>query len=167
MKTRTVWKIVLTGAVVASAVGAVGCAARETPILMECGVGPDPLEDAKVMAFGVTKDAEACRAFYSGKLGLRVAQEDALAIMFDSGGRFIRIQKMPIHEPRPYTVLGWEVADMRAAVKRLVAAGVTFERYDWMTFQDAEGVATFPDGALVAWFKDPDGNVLSVAQFNR
>ncbi len=167
MKGPPMLKQVFVGVALACAVAAGGCAAPESAIVMECDMAATPLADAKIMAFGVTKDAEGCRAFYSGKLGLQVVQEDALAIMFDSGEGLIRIQKMATHEPRAYTVLGWQVTDMRAAVKRLVASGVKFERYEWMTFQDSDCVATFPDGAMVAWFKDPDGNVLSVAQLNR
>jgi catechol 2,3-dioxygenase-like lactoylglutathione lyase family enzyme len=140
-----------------------GCAASEE-IVMVCTMNVEPLKGSSIMGFAVTTDAEACRAFYSGKLGLRVVEEDAMAIMFESEGGIIRIQKGTTHEPRPYTVLGWRVPNMRTAVARLAAAGVVVERYEWMAQQDKSGVATFPNGDMVAWFKDPDGNVLSVAQ---
>jgi hypothetical protein len=63
----------------------------------------------------------------------------------------------------PYTVLGWQVDDIAAAVRGLVAKGVKFERYFWME-QDDLGIWSAPSGAKVAWFKDRDGNLLSVGQ---
>lgn len=125
------------------------------------------LAGESVMAFAVTRDTAACRAFYEGKLGLRFIVEDQYALVLESAGTIIRIQKMATHEPRPYTVLGWRVTDIGASVARLVAAGVKFERYDWMKEQDESGIATFPNGDKVAWFKDPDGNILSLAQLVR
>jgi hypothetical protein len=123
-----------------------------------------PLADAAVMAFAVIRDGAACRAFYEGKLRLRVLDDDGMALVLDSGGTVIRLQKSPEHQPRPYTVLGWKVRDIRAAASRLAAAGVPLERYEWMQFQDQHGIATFPNGDMVGWFKDPEGNVLSIAQ---
>jgi catechol 2,3-dioxygenase-like lactoylglutathione lyase family enzyme len=122
-----------------------------------------PLRSAALVAFAATTDAARCRAFYEGKLGLRFVHEDAYALVMESNGTRLRIQKGPEITPVPRTVLGWEVRDMDAAVRGLAAAGVTIERYTWIK-QTAEGVAEFPDGSRVAWFKDPDGNILSVAQ---
>ena len=85
------------------------------------------------------------------------------ALVLEAEGRMLRIQKATQFEPRRGTVLGWNVSDVEAAVTRLEGAGVACERYDFPD-QDARGIMTFPDGARVAWFKDPDGNVLSVAQ---
>lgn len=124
---------------------------------------PSPLHGADLCAFLVTTDPARCREFFVGKLGLRVAAEDDFALVLDAHGRSIRVQKAQQHEPRPYTVLGWNVADHDAVRRRMVAAGVTFEQFG-LPMQDADGVATFPGGARVAWFKDPDGNVLSIAQ---
>jgi catechol 2,3-dioxygenase-like lactoylglutathione lyase family enzyme len=122
-----------------------------------------PLQGARLVGFAVTTDAARCRAFYEGKLGLRVQSDDALALVFDAHGSMVRIQKARGHEPRPYTVLGWNVGDIEATVAALVAAGVVCEQYGFPG-QDARGIASFPGGDRVAWFKDPDGNVLSVAQ---
>jgi catechol 2,3-dioxygenase-like lactoylglutathione lyase family enzyme len=116
------------------------------------------------MAFATTRDPTACRAFYEGALGLRVLTDDPMALVLDSGGTIIRIQKIPSHEPEQFTVLGWTTPDIRATVARLNTAGVAIERYEWMSMQDQSGVATFPGGDMVAWFKDPDGNILSAAQ---
>jgi hypothetical protein len=75
----------------------------------------------------------------------------------------LRLSKVETIVPAPYTVLGWQVADIRAEHGLLTARGVTFERYAGL-LQDSSGICTFPGGAQVAWFKDPDGNVLSLTQ---
>ena len=130
---------------------------------MHASLSTFPLPSAKLCAFAATTDAARCRDFYVGKLGLRLMHEDGYGIVLDSGGTMVRIQKGPEMTPVPRTVVGWNVADIEQAVKSLVAAGVTFERFTWFK-QDENGITTFPDGARVAWFKDPDGNILSVAQ---
>ncbi len=122
-----------------------------------------PLPSARLCAFAATTDSARCRDFYVGKLGLRLVHEDGYGIVLDSGGTMLRIQKGPELTPVPRTVLGWNVGDIELAVKGLAAAGVTMERYTWFK-QDDSGITSFPDGARVAWFKDPDGNILSVAQ---
>ena len=125
-----------------------------------------PLHGADLCAFLVTTDAARCRAFYCDKLGFAVAFDDDWAVGLDAFGRKIRVQKMQQHTPRPYTVLGWNVADIEGTVTQLGAVGVPCKHYGF-PFQDARGIASFPDGARVAWFEDPDGNVLSVAQMPR
>ena len=75
----------------------------------------------------------------------------------------IRIAKTPDFTPAPYTVMGWEVGDIGAVARWLAGRGVAFEKYPFV--QDRElGIWTTPNGDKVAWFKDPDGNVLSVSQ---
>jgi catechol 2,3-dioxygenase-like lactoylglutathione lyase family enzyme len=123
-----------------------------------------PLKDADVMAFAVVRDVAAARAFYERTLGLTILADDPQALVLSSGGTVIRLQKGANHQPAQYTVLGWRVSDIRAAATRLRDAGVRLERYEWMTFQEDSGIATFPNGDAVAWFKDPDGNILSIAQ---
>ena len=118
----------------------------------------------KLVGFVVTTDSARARAFYEGVLGLRVVAEDDFALVLEANGTTIRVTKMKEWSPLGHTVLGWEVADVPATVKGLAARGVTFERYGFLE-QDALGVWTAPGGAArVAWFKDPDGNVLSVSQ---
>jgi len=124
---------------------------------------PSVLYPAEMVGFLVTNDAARCRAFFVDRLGFRAVGEDAFALVLEADGRMIRVQKGSTHEPRPGTVLGWNVADVEAAVTRLATAGVSCERYGFPG-QDERGIMTFGDGARVAWFKDPDGNVLSVAQ---
>ena len=112
----------------------------------------------------VTNDSARCRAFFVDKLGFRAVGEDQWALVLEADGRMIRVQKGTTHEPRRTTVLGWNVSDIEAAVTRLGVAGVSCELYGFPG-QDPRGIMTFPDGARVAWFKDPDGNVLSLRSY--
>ncbi len=121
------------------------------------------LGQAKLVAFTAVSDAARARAFYRDVLGLRLVSEDGFAIVFDAHGTTLRVSLVKEVVAAPYTVLGWGVADIAAAVKGLSAAGVQFERYPWME-QDDLGIWSAPGGARVAWFKDPDGNLLSLSQ---
>jgi catechol 2,3-dioxygenase-like lactoylglutathione lyase family enzyme len=121
-------------------------------------LGRDP-----IMAFLATRDSARARRFYADVLGLRLVSDDPYALVFDAAGTVLRVQKVDELEPRPFTVLGWRVANIEATVDALVARGVRFERYHGMD-QDARGVWRTPGGARVAWFKDPDGNTLSLTQ---
>ncbi len=116
-----------------------------------------------VMAFVVTTDVARARRFYESTLGLRVVAEDPNAVVLDANGTTVRVSRVRDFEPASHTVLGWVVPDARAAVLQLGAAGVSFERYEEFT-QDTLRICTFPDGTKVAWFKDPDGNTLSITQ---
>jgi catechol 2,3-dioxygenase-like lactoylglutathione lyase family enzyme len=116
-----------------------------------------------VMAFVVTTVLARARQFYQDILGLRVVSEDPNAFVLDANGTLLRVSRVREFDPAPHTVLGWVVPDARAAVLQLGAAGVKFERYEEFT-QDTLRICTFPDGTKVAWFKDPDGNTLSVTQ---
>ena len=122
------------------------------------------LDQNEVIAFTATTDAPRALAFYRDVLGLRLVSDEQWAIVFDAAGTMLRIQKAPQHTPAPHTALGWKVADIAATMAALRERGVTFEQYPWMQ-QDAAGVWSTPDGARIAWFKDPDGNVLSLTQF--
>jgi catechol 2,3-dioxygenase-like lactoylglutathione lyase family enzyme len=118
---------------------------------------------AKLVAFAAASDAARAKAFYHGILGLKLISEDGFALVFDAHGTTLRVSLVKEVVTAPYTVLGWEVAGIAAVVRGLNAAGVQFERYPWMQ-QDELGIWRAPDGASVAWFKDPDGNLLSVSQ---
>lgn len=118
------------------------------------------------MAFIATRDAARARPFYENVLGLRFISEDQFALVFDMNDIMLRVVTVDDLKPQPFTVLGWKVADIIKAVSTLKEKGVTFERYKWMR-QDPLGIWTAPEGAKVAWFKDPDGNVLSVSQINQ
>ena len=121
------------------------------------------LSAAPLIAFVATSRPEEARRFYADVLGLRLVADEPFAIIFDAGGTALRIAKVQAVVAVPYTVLGWEVADVRAAVGTLQARGVTFMRYDGLP-QDELGIWTTPAGAKVVWFQDPDGNVLSLTQ---
>jgi catechol 2,3-dioxygenase-like lactoylglutathione lyase family enzyme len=122
------------------------------------------LNDANLVAFVPTVDLARARAFYSETLGLSLTDESPFACVFDAHGTSLRVT--PVHEirPAPYTVLGWAVADIAASIRDLASRGVVFQRFEGMG-QDDLGIWTAPDGTFVAWFKDPDDNVLSLTQF--
>ena len=106
---------------------------------------------------------DAARAFYRDTLGLALVGEDPFALVFDANGTRLRVSPVKEMTPAPYTVLGWDVEDIVAKVKDLVERGVKFERYGFLP-QDELGIWQAPEGARVAWFKDPSGNTLSIAQ---
>ena len=121
------------------------------------------LADAKLIAFAATRDGARAREFYEGILGLSVISDDAFALALNAQGTMLRVQKVAELTPPPFTVLGFEVSNIRATVAALREAGVTFQTYPGMG-QDEHGIWHAPSGALVAWFKDPDGNMLSLTQ---
>jgi len=121
------------------------------------------LQSAKLVAFSATSNAARAKAFYCDVLGLPLISEDGFALVLDAQGTMLRVSLVKDVVAAPYTVLGWEVADIAAVVRGLTAKGVQFERYPWMQ-QDELGIWSAPDGGSVAWFKDPDGNLLSVSR---
>jgi catechol 2,3-dioxygenase-like lactoylglutathione lyase family enzyme len=118
---------------------------------------------ATLTAFVASTDPARAKAFYRDTLGLRLVSEDPFALVFDSQGIPVRIQKVEAFTPQPFTVLGWNVPDLPATVGELAGRGVRFERYPSLD-QDERGIWQAPGGAQVAWFRDPDGNVLSLTQ---
>ncbi|HEX6494420.1 MAG TPA: VOC family protein [Acidobacteriaceae bacterium] len=117
-----------------------------------------------LIGFIPTRDGDAARAFYETKVGLRCVSDDQFAIVFQSGVNLIRVARTGSFTPPPFTILGWDCSNIEQTVRELTARGVTFERYDYMGPQDELGIWTAPGGAKVAWFKDPDGNTLSLSQ---
>lgn len=120
------------------------------------------------MAFVATAKPEQSKIFYTQTLGLRLLEDSPFAIVCDAGGTMLRIQRVEKVVVAEYTTLGWDVPDIRAAIVDLTDHGVTFERFsERFSFmqQDELGIWTTPDGSQVAWFKDPDGNTLSLTQF--
>src|SRR4051794_6638289 len=122
------------------------------------------LHTAPIMAFVATQEPARALAFYRDSLGLPLSADEPYALVFDAHGTMLRVSKVEEVVAAPYTVLGWQVDDIQAAVKGLAKRGIQFERYEGLT-QDRAGIWTSPSGAKVAWFKDPDGNVLSLTQF--
>jgi catechol 2,3-dioxygenase-like lactoylglutathione lyase family enzyme len=124
------------------------------------------LKKSPIIAFVATTDAARAKKFYKDTLGLRFVSENQFAVVFDAGGIMLRVTPVEKFEPTCFTVLGWVVEDIAKEVRELAKRGVKFQRYDWME-QDADGVWTSPDNAKVAWFNDPDGNVLSLTEFGQ
>jgi catechol 2,3-dioxygenase-like lactoylglutathione lyase family enzyme len=116
-----------------------------------------------VIAFAATTDAARARAFYEDTLGLRFVADEPHALVFDLAGITLRIQKLRELAVSPFTVLGWRVPDIAPVMRDLAARGVAFERFPFLE-QDEAGAWTAPSGAKIAWFKDPDGNTLSLTQ---
>ena len=121
------------------------------------------LGSGKMMGFVLTSDYDRARAFYEGKLGFEFVSLDQYALVMRVGGHMVRIVKIPNFTPLQGTVLGWQIHDIEAVAAWLKDRGVATEKYPFV--QDKElGVWTTPGGDKVAWFKDPDGNVLSLSQ---
>jgi len=117
-----------------------------------------------LVAFVAAVDSARARTFYEDTLGLSLISDDPFALVFNANGTTIRIQKVPSFVPHPFTALGWKVDDISAVVAALKGKGVVCERFPGLD-QDARGIWSSPSGARVAWFKDPDGNVLSLTEF--
>ena len=121
------------------------------------------LNQSRLVCFVATADADRALAFYQGKLGLALVEDNGYSLIFDAHGTQLRMQRVQTVAPHPYTALGWEVADLAATVRALAATGVATARFPGLPL-DADGIWDTPDGSRVAWFHDPDGNTLSLHQ---
>jgi predicted enzyme related to lactoylglutathione lyase len=121
------------------------------------------LGKSSIIAFAPTNNPARARTFYKSTLGLKFISADPFATVFDANGTMLRVTPVPQFTPAPVTILGWHVPDIKKTAKTLASKGVTFQRYKGLD-QDKQGIWTSPAGARVAWFKDPDANVLSIAQ---
>ena len=121
------------------------------------------LTHAKLVGFVATAKPAEAKRFYQEALGLTLVEDGPFAIVFDANGTTVRIQKVLAVSVSGYTAIGWEVDDLNAVAKRLTAHGISLQRYDGLE-QDRIGVWRTPDGSFVAWFQDPDGNLLSLTQ---
>jgi catechol 2,3-dioxygenase-like lactoylglutathione lyase family enzyme len=118
----------------------------------------------RLVAFvGATQLARATQ-FYVGTLGLRLVAREAHAVVLDAAGTMLRLTATADHVPARHTVLGWDVDDIERTAGDLRGVGVRFERFEFLE-QDERAIWTAPDGTKVAWFRDPDGNLLSITQF--
>jgi catechol 2,3-dioxygenase-like lactoylglutathione lyase family enzyme len=118
----------------------------------------------KIIGFVTIVDVERAKIFYRDVLGLRMVEEEPpFALVFDANGIMLRLGMGKERNPAPGTVLGWQVPDIQSVARDLEHAGVKFERFNGMK-QDEQGVWNSPSGAKVAWFKDPDGNILSISE---
>jgi catechol 2,3-dioxygenase-like lactoylglutathione lyase family enzyme len=123
------------------------------------------LRNARPVAFLATADVARARSFYEGRLELRLLADEEFALVFELGATTLRIAKVAELTPQPFTVFGWVTEDVDAAVSALGARGITFERFGELE-QDELAIWTAPSGARVAWFKDPDANLLSLSNQN-
>ena len=121
------------------------------------------LQASSPIAFLATVMPDRSRAFYAETLGLPLRGDDQFSLIFDLAGVPLRVQKVHELQLQPFTVLGWQVQDAAATVQGLRSRGVVFEIYGFLE-QDELGIWDAPGGARIAWFKDPDGNLLSLTQ---
>jgi len=121
------------------------------------------LTDATIVAFAPSTDLERSHEFYGGVLGLRCVEATPFANVYDANGTALRVTRVQQVATAPYTVLGWSVGDIYVTIAALTARGVEVSRFEGVE-QDEAGVWTAPGGARIAWFHDPDGNILSLTQ---
>jgi catechol 2,3-dioxygenase-like lactoylglutathione lyase family enzyme len=119
-------------------------------------------EHTKAFSGFSVDDIPKARRFYGETLGLRVSEENGLLQLHIAGDRDIVVYPKEDHTPATFTILNFPVPDVDAAVDQLAARGVRFERYEGVE-QDDKGIFR-GQGPLIAWFKDPAGNILSVLQ---
>lgn len=122
------------------------------------------LSEAQLQSITLTSDIDRAETFYRDTLGLRLRTKSDGALVFDVGGGELRVSPVPATQPSEHTVLGFSVPDVETIVLSLSRRGVGFERFDGFPHDDI-GILTTPDGSRVAWFRDPDGNLLSVVQY--
>ena len=121
------------------------------------------LSKSEVIGFIPITDAVRARQFYEQTLGLRFLSDDQFALVMEANRTKIRLVRMKEFIPAPFTILGWETVQIEQTVQELIAKGVVFQHYSFMT-QDELGIWNTPSGSRVAWFQDPDGNTLSISQ---
>jgi|SRR5215469_8377627 len=121
------------------------------------------LADKKLKAFVPTTKPDKAKSFYKDILGLELLSEDNYALEFNSNGTLLRVIVVQELKPHPFTVLGWNIDNISSTIKSLNDKNVFCEKYDSLE-QDSLGIWTSPGGGKVAWFKDPDGNVLSLTE---
>ena len=120
--------------------------------------------DNELKAFIPTVRPDKAKFFYRDVLGLKLISEDKFALEFDANGTRLRVNSVREFNPYPFTVLGWDVGNIVSTIKSLNKKKIFFEKYDFLE-QDELGIWTAPGGTKVAWFKDPDGNILSLSEY--
>ena len=122
------------------------------------------LGSSALVAFVAVADLDSAREFYAERLGLTLLSQSDFAAEFNANGTRLRVTKVAGHLPADHTVLGWRSGDIETEVLALAQHGVEFVRYDGVE-QDELAIWTAPGGDRIAWFTDPEGNVLSLTQF--
>jgi predicted enzyme related to lactoylglutathione lyase len=121
------------------------------------------LADKELKAFVPTVMPDKAKTFYKDILGLKLLSEDNYALEFNANGVLLRVTIVPELKPHGFTVLGWNVPDIKSVIKSLNSNGIVCEKYNFLE-QDDLGIWSSPGGSKVAWFKDPDGNILSLTE---
>lgn len=121
------------------------------------------LETSQTVAFLPSQNLERSEQFYAGVLALPLESRSSIVYVFRCADSILRVTKVDGLRPQPFTVFGWLVADLRGTVTKLRQRGTDFLRYDGLD-QDEQDVWTTPNDDLVAWFQDPDQNVLSLTE---
>ena len=121
------------------------------------------LADKKLKAFVPTIKPKEAKSFYKDVLGLNLLSQDNYALEFEVNGTLLRVAIVQELKPQAFTVLGWNVDDIVSTIKSLNDKNIFCEKYNFFE-QDDLGIWTSPNGSKVAWFKDPDGNVLSLTE---
>jgi catechol 2,3-dioxygenase-like lactoylglutathione lyase family enzyme len=122
------------------------------------------LDGASLVAFLPIPDVASSRTFYVATLGLPALEESPFALVVNANGTKLRLTPVPEFRPQPFTVAGWDVTDIETTISELSARGISFRRFEGMDQRD-NGVWQSPSGDLVAWFADPDDNILSLTEF--
>jgi catechol 2,3-dioxygenase-like lactoylglutathione lyase family enzyme len=120
-------------------------------------------EDTRAYSVFAVDDVPTARAFYEGTLGLKVSGDGANLTLHLAGERDTLVYPKPDFTPAAYTILNFPVEDIESAVDELDARGVRFERYDDFD-QDERGILRMEGSPLIAWFKDPAGNILALIE---
>ncbi len=127
---------------------------------------PPRLKNAPLVGMVPVTDAVIARAFYQGKLGLRlVAEELPFALVFDASGTMLRVTLVTEFQPQPFTIIGWQVPDIEATIRDLNEVDIVVTRFPGLNDQHPMGIWDAPGGARVSWFHDPFGNILGLTQF--
>lgn len=121
------------------------------------------LEASEAVAFLPSQDLQRSEQFFATVLDLPLVSRSSFACVFRCAGTTLRVTKVDDLRPQPFTVFGWLVPDIRSAVAELGDRGTGLIRYEGLD-QDDHDVWTTPNGDLVAWFQDPDQNVLSLTE---
>ena len=122
------------------------------------------LADARLQTLVLTSDVERARLFYSGALDLPLVGQSMGALVYSVGGGELRVSPVPSTQPTEHTIFGFAVENLDLILPALISKGVSFERHPGLPHDD-RGVLTTPDGSRVIWFRDPDGNLISVVQY--
>jgi catechol 2,3-dioxygenase-like lactoylglutathione lyase family enzyme len=121
------------------------------------------LATSEPVAFLPSEDLDRAERFFQGVLNLERVSRSPFASVFQVGGGTLRVTKVDGLRPQPFTVFGWLVTDLRTVIRELRERNTDMLRYEGLD-QDDDGIWTTPNGDLIAWFPDPDANVLSLTQ---